>query len=348
MSVADAPLSRKAVVLLSGGLDSTLAARLMLEQGIALHGLYFSMLWGCCDRTQALASADALGIPLLVYKVQEDYLQIVRQPKYGYGTQLNPCVDCRIYMFSIARRYMEELGASFVVTGEVFGQRPMSQQRRSLAIIEAEAGLEGRLLRPLSARLLEPTLPELLGVVDRARLLAVQGRSRREQIALAATRGITDYAQPAGGCLLTNAEFATKVKDLLAHEEQPGAWDMELLTIGRHFRLGPATKAVLGRNETENGLLEVYHRPGKTTLVAPQFAGPSALVVGPFTPEARQLTLVLIGRYTKLEKVSGDPLGFRCNEETLWVARRDMSRSAAPPPVTAAVTGDHPAMAVEA
>ena len=331
-------MTRRAVVLLSGGLDSTLAARLMLEQGIELHGIYFSMLWGCCDKTKALASADELGIPLMVYKVQEDYIQIIRRPKYGYGTQLNPCVDCRIYMFTLARKYMEEIGASFVVTGEVFGQRPMSQMRRSLRIIEADAGLEGRLLRPLSARLLEPTLPEVMGIVDRGKLLAISGRSRREQVALANARGITSYTQPAGGCLLTDAEFATKVKDLLAHDERPGAWDMELLTIGRHVRLTPTTKVILGRNAVENGLLEVYHRPDRTTLVVPQFAGPSALVIGPLTPEAQSLTLQLIGRYTKLEKVSGDPLGFTCGGEAVRLWRRDLCPETTPAPVTAAVT----------
>ena len=184
-------LTRHAVALISGGLDSTLAAQLMLEQGIQLHGIYFSMLWGCCDKDKALAAADTLGIPLMVYKVQEDYIQLIKRPKYGYGSQMNPCIDCRSYMFTLARRYMDELGASFVVTGEVLGQRPMSQMRRSLDIIEAESGLEGRLLRPLSAQLLEPTLPEVLGIVDRDKLLAINGRSRREQVAQVTQRGVS-------------------------------------------------------------------------------------------------------------------------------------------------------------
>src|SRR3989338_289438 len=206
-------MERKCVALISGGLDSALAAKLMLEQGLEVQGLFLSMSWGCCEKDKAQACARRLGIPLMVLGVGDAYLDVIRRPKYGYGSGMNPCVDCRIYMFRIAKRYMEELGAGFVVTGEVVGQRPMSQMRRPLTIIEAESGLEGLLLRPLSAQLLEPTLPELLGVVDRQRLLRLAGRSRHEQFALAKARGITEYSTPAGGCLLTEEPFAKKAKD---------------------------------------------------------------------------------------------------------------------------------------
>src|SRR3990167_3118967 len=173
-------MEKKCVALISGGLDSALAAKLMLEQGIAVHGLFLSMSWGCCEKEKAVSCARQLGIPLMILGVGDAYLDVIRAPKYGYGSGMNPCVDCRIYMFRIAKRYMEEIGAGFVVTGEVLGQRPMSQMRRPLDLIEAESGLEGLLLRPLSAQLLEPTLPELLGGGDRSeeRRVGEEGRSR--------------------------------------------------------------------------------------------------------------------------------------------------------------------------
>ncbi len=294
-------MNRTCVALISGGLDSALAAKLMLEQGLTVHGIFLSMSWGCCDKEKAVSSARQLGIPLMILSVGDAYLDVIRAPKYGYGTAMNPCVDCRIYMFRIAKRYMEEVEAGFVVTGEVVGQRPMSQMRRPLELIEADSGLEGLLLRPLSAHLLEPTLPELLGVVDRTRLLRIAGRSRQEQMALAAHYEIRGYSTPAGGCLLTDDTFAKKVKDLFAHEERPTTKDMELLTLGRHFRIGPTTKIVLGRNEVENLMLEGHAQPGYT-CVRPKFAGPAALLVGDETPEGRATAVALILQYTKPDK----------------------------------------------
>ena len=294
-------MERKCVVLISGGLDSALAAKLMLEQGIEVQGLFLSMSWGCCEKEKAQGCAQQLGIPLMILSIGDAYLDVIRAPKYGYGTAMNPCIDCRAYMFRIAKRYMEEIGAGFVVTGEVLGQRPMSQMRRPLHIIEAESGLEGLLLRPLSAQLLEPTLPELLGVVDRERLLRIAGRSRHEQIELAAANRISGYSTPAGGCLLTDEQFARKAKDLFEHEERPTTKDMELLAIGRHFRLGPRTKVILGRNELENLLLEGHGAAGYT-CIRPKFAGPAALVAGDVSDEAERVVLSLILSYTKEAK----------------------------------------------
>ena len=293
------------MAMISGGLDSAVAGKLMLEQGIEVHGLFLAMSWGCCEKEKAQACATQLGIPLMVLSVGEAYLDVIRSPKYGYGSGMNPCVDCRIYMFRIAKRYMEEIGAGFVVTGEVLGQRPMSQMRRPLDLIEADSGLEGLLLRPLSAQLLEPTLPELLGVVDRERMLRIAGRSRQEQMALARAGGIRDYSTPAGGCLLTDEHFAKKTRDLFAHEERPTTKDMELLTLGRHFRIGPRTKIIIGRNQLENLMLEGYADIGYCCL-RPKFPGPAALVVGTWTPEAQQVALRLILQHTQAEK---RPLG---------------------------------------
>ncbi len=318
-------MERKCVALISGGLDSALAARLMLEQGIEVHGLYLAMSWGCCEKGKAVASAQALGIPLMVLNVGDAYVDVIRSPKYGYGTAMNPCVDCRIYMFRIAKRYMEEVGAAFVVTGEVLGQRPMSQRQRPLDIIEHDSGLEGLLLRPLSAQHLEPTLPELMGVVDRQRLLAISGRSRHEQMALAQDKGITGTSTPAGGCQLTDAFFADKVKDLFAHDTRPTTKDMELLTIGRHFRVGPALKIIIGRNELENLMLEGHADTGYT-CIRPRFAGPAALVAGEATDGARDMAVSLILRHTKDSKRPSGTLDF-------WVT---------PPPVAAAAGGGAP------
>lgn len=314
-------MEKKCVMMISGGLDSALAARLMLEQGIEVQGLFLAMSWGCCEKEKAAAVAQQLGIPLMVLSVGDAYLDVIRAPKYGYGTGMNPCVDCRIYMFRIAKRYMEEINAGFVVTGEVLGQRPMSQMRRPLRLIEADSGLEGLLLRPLSAQLLEPTLPELMGIVDRERLLRIAGRSRQEQMALADARGISDYSTPAGGCLLTDEHFAKKTRDLFAHEERPTTKDMELLTIGRHFRVGPRTKIILGRNEVENLLLEGYAETGYT-CIRPKFPGPSALVVGEWTEEGAHLAVSLICQHTKAEKLPPGTLGFWKNGNG-WTTERN-------------------------
>jgi len=323
-------MERKCVALISGGLDSALAAKLMLEQGIEVQGLFLSMSWGCCEKDKAQACARRLGIPLMVLGVGDAYLDVIRRPKYGYGSGMNPCVDCRIYMFRIAKTYMEELGAGFVVTGEVLGQRPMSQLRRPLDLIEAESGLEGLLLRPLSAQLLDPTLPELLGVVDRQRLLRMVGRSRQEQLALARDKDLTEYSTPAGGCLLTDEHFAKKTRDLFAHEERPTTKDMELLTLGRHYRISPTTKIILGRNALENLMLEGYTDHGYTCM-RPKFAGPAALIVGPWTDEARDVTVSLIVGHTKDQKLPQGPLEF-------WIAGSSwtMPRQALHPVMTEA------------
>src|SRR3989338_10140033 len=177
----------KAVGMLSGGLDSTVAARIIRDLNVEVHGVYFAMPWGCCDKGKAQAAADTLGIPLVVLQLDERYLKIVENPKYGYGSALNPCVDCRIHMFSRARQYMESIGADFVFTGEVLGQREMSQMRHSMNWVEDGSGLKGKLLRPLCAQLLEPALPETAGLIDRAKLLRINGRSRLEQRKLAET-----------------------------------------------------------------------------------------------------------------------------------------------------------------
>ena len=213
----------KAVMLLSGGLDSLLAARVLLDQGIELEALNFvTAFCNCTPKSRCCSSAASavqqLGISLKVINSTQDFLKVVRNPAHGYGSNLNPCIDCRILMFRKAADYMRETGASFIVTGEVLGERPMSQRREAMNLIEKEAGLEGLIVRPLSAELLDPSMPEKEGWIDRKKLLAIRGRSRKPQIALAASYGLKDYPCPAGGCLLTDPIFAARMRDLMQHK----------------------------------------------------------------------------------------------------------------------------------
>lgn len=250
----------KAIGLLSGGLDSTLAAKVVNDLGVDVQGIFFEQLFGCGHKDKVIEWSDSLDINLKVFHLKEDYLKLLQKPKFGYGTAFNPCVDCHIYMCVLARQYMEEVGADFVFTGEVLGQRPMSQLLHNLRNVEKESGLDGRLLRPLSAKLLDATIPEQEGMIDRNRLFAISGRSRKEQIKLAKEFNIVDYGQPAGGCILTDENFARKMRDIFKH----GYRDLQeiiQLKWGRHFRFSQKFKAIVGRDETENDLLVKYaHR----------------------------------------------------------------------------------------
>jgi hypothetical protein len=289
----------RAVGLLSGGLDSALAAKLMLEQGIDVVALHLQAPTAC--RTQVAEVARDLGIRLEVRQKGEEYLKLLRNPRFGYGKNMNPCIDCRVFMFGLARTFMDEVGASFLFTGEVVGQRPMSQMRNTIFRIDHEAGLEGQVLRPLSARLLPETEPERSGWVDRARLLGLAGRGRREQLALAERYGLRSYQSPGGGCLLTDEHFSSKLRDLFAHTPQ-GETDesaVRLLRLGRHFRIAEDTKVVLGRDQQENAALRDYVSPRRHLVEPDGFHGPHALVCGPLTPEAVEAAGRLIARYTR-------------------------------------------------
>ena len=276
----------KAVALLSGGLDSMLAARLLQNQGIEVCGIHFVSVFNCGPKPGARLSAgkaaEALGIPLKVVNFTEEQIGIVRQPPHGYGRAANPCIDCHIAMLRQAGRYMQEIGADFVATGEVAGQRPMSQRVFTLGLIEKEAGLEGRLLRPLSAKALPPTEVEKSGLVDRDGLEDITGRARHRQMALAREFGLTKYPTPAGGCLLTDPEFGARVKDLVEHG-QLTLNDAHLLKVGRHYRLDGSTKVVVGRNERENSVIETFAREGDLLFVVEGIPGPTALLRGDAT-----------------------------------------------------------------
>jgi len=294
----------KAVGLLSGGLDSTLAIKLVLEQGIEVAAFNLVTVFCCCTPKHASCSAARtavrqLGIELKVVNSTEEFLPIVADPKHGHGSGMNPCLDCRILMFRKAHDYMEEIGASFLVTGEVLGQRPMSQRRDAIRLIEKESGLGGYIVRPLSAQHFEPTVPEREGWIDRERLLAIDGRSRREQIALAESLDLTDYPCPAGGCLLTDRVFAARVRDLLDHEGCLRLPDVTLLKIGRHFRLSSEAKAVVGRDEAENEDLRTHAREGDAVLELADIAGPLTLVRGRADARELRLAAAVTARYSK-------------------------------------------------
>jgi tRNA U34 2-thiouridine synthase MnmA/TrmU len=251
----------KAIGLLSGGLDSTLAVKLMMNQGIKVTALNFITPFCTCTRKgckhEANRIAKKFDIPIKVVAAGDEYIQMVKNPKHGYGKNMNPCIDCRIFMLKKAKEYMEEMGASFLFTGEVLGQRPMSQRREAMTIIEKEAGLEGLILRPLSAQFLKPTIPEKEGLIDREKLFGISGRWRKPQMELAEELGIEDYQCPAGGCRLTDTQFAKRVKEAFEHDED-GIQDMNLLKHGKHFRLPSGVKVIVGRNKEENSIISRF------------------------------------------------------------------------------------------
>ncbi|MCG8585617.1 MAG: hypothetical protein MI757_12980 [Pirellulales bacterium] len=295
-------MKRRAVVLMSGGLDSILATRILQEQGIEIEALNFRTIFTCCQDTSAQA-AHELGVRLTVVGQEDEYLDLIKKPKYGYGRGANPCVDCRIYMFEIAKRFMQQVDAQFVASGEVAGQRPMSQKHRDLRTIAEDAGLTDLLLRPLSAKLLPETRPEREGIVDREKLYDIQGRSRKRLIELAHEFGIKNIPTPSTGCSLTEREFGKKVHDLIQIQPDSGRWDFELLRYGRHVRVDENTRIVIGRDEQENlAMAAMFEQPESTAtaMFTPEsFRGPTVLVCGPATEETMRLAGGLVLRYSK-------------------------------------------------
>jgi len=302
-------LNNKAVALLSGGLDSLLALKLMVEQGIEVTALHFTSPFCTCGGknsscgSHAVESGKEIGVNVKVIFKGLDYIDIVRNPKHGYGSHLNPCIDCRIYAFNKAKEFMQTLNASFVITGEVLGQRPMSQRRDTINLIERESGLKGLIVRPLSAKHFPPSLPEIHGIIDREKLLDISGRGRKVQIKKASEKGIINYPCPAGGCLLTDPLFSQKVKDLLDNNINATLQDVNLLKIGRHFRLSEKLKIIVGKDEKENVFLRHLVNlkgNGFTGYLEPvNFAGPVVLLNGEFTENDVMLAGQAILRYSK-------------------------------------------------
>lgn len=269
---------KRALGLVSGGLDSMLAAAVLREQGLEVAGVVFVTPFFGPER--AREAALQLGISLFELDITEPYLPLLHNPPRGFGKCHNPCIDCHILMLREAGPLMEAQGFHFLFTGEVLGQRPMSQHRGALALVARKSGYPELVLRPLSARLLPPTRPEVLGWVDREGLLDLSGRGRKRQMELASRYGIGQYPSPAGGCLLTDPGYAARLKELLARTDQPGRRDLELLKWGRHFRLPGGVKAVVGRTQRENEAISRLLVPGDLVLKVQGYPGPLVLVPG--------------------------------------------------------------------
>jgi len=294
----------KAIALLSGGLDSTLAVLVLLRQGVDITAVTFLTHFGCdisdsssCSRNP-FPAGEKFGFEVKLCHLADKFIEIVKNPEHGHGRNMNPCIDCRILMLREAKELMEITGGDFIVTGEVLGQRPMSQRRDTLNIIDREAGLKGYVLRPLSAKLLNETVPEKQGLVRREMLFNFSGRSRKPQMALARELGLTDYPAPAGGCLLTEPNYSYRLRELLEYDPDPSLKDLHLLRVGRHFRLSDTCKAVVGRDERENGLIESY-ADGDSCLMRVEGVGsPVALLSGQGSGDFVALAASLCARYS--------------------------------------------------
>jgi tRNA U34 2-thiouridine synthase MnmA/TrmU len=289
----------KALGLLSGGLDSILATELMQKQGIEVTAFNVRSPFCLCkkDGCAAVDAAKQLNVPLKIVAAGNDYLRMLRKPKHGYGRNMNPCIDCRIFLMKKAKKYAKEMGASFIFTGEVLDERPMSQHYPAMMLIEKEGGLKGKVLRPLSARLLPETEAEKKGLVDRSKLMDIQGRSRKPQFKLAEEYNIKDYPCPAGGCLLTCEEYAKKIRDLFMHRKRVSMADIALLRVGRHFRVGE-NKIIVGRNEAENKFLVKRKTPNELYFELPSIVGPNTILQGPKSKNAVEWAAKLTAFYS--------------------------------------------------
>ena len=296
----------RAIALISGGLDSILAAKIIQIQGIAVIPLYFKIPF-CHVKAQTYLGKDlgsfvkiSLGEELQTVEISDEFLQLIFKPKYGFGSHMNPCIDCKILMLLRAKELMPQFDAQFIVTGEVLGQRPMSQHKQALKTIEKKSGLTGLLLRPLSAKNITSTIPEEKGWISRDKLLDFSGRSRRPQIKLAKELNISGYPNASGGCLLTDRQFSVRLKDLLDHKVMD-LRNIEFLKIGRHFRLGFNEKLIVGRNEKENRELEDRAAKGDYLFTPDEnIAGPTCLGLGNFSQEMMAISAQIASHYCDL------------------------------------------------
>ena len=289
--------------LMSGGLDSQLAVRVLQSAGAEVEAVCFSTPFFDC--TSAEKAAAALGVRLRVIDFLADEIELLKDPPHGFGGAMNPCIDCHARMIRRAGELMAELGYDFVATGEVVGQRPMSQNRQSIGVVEKCSGMKGRLVRPMSAKLLEPTIPEMEGKLDREKLLDISGRGRERQIALAAEFGITDFPSPAGGCKLTEEGFGRKLRDLMTHEGLDDRRLVELLTVARRFRLPDGSGVLLGRDRVENAKLREMAALG--AVIAPvNVPGPTALVTEVKSASDLELAKRLVAAYSRYDRLEGN------------------------------------------
>jgi len=297
-------MRHKAIALYSGGLDSTLAILLMQRQNIEVQAVTFLTNFGCdagdtssCSKNPAPAAAQ-FGFKLKLCHLGEKFTQIVKKPRFGHGKNMNPCIDCRILMLREAGDLMKMIGADFVITGEVLGQRPMSQRRDTFPVIDRESGLKGRIVRPLSAKLLPITIPEEQGILQREKLLGLNGRTRKPQMALARELGLTDYPTPAGGCLLTDPIYSRRLQDLLRAVPDPDAEELSLLRLGRHFRMSKKCKIIVARNELENNRIAQVKKSEDILMYAVNAGSPFVLLRGSDAGEFIEIGAALCARYS--------------------------------------------------
>lgn len=307
IAVTEEKEKKKVVALLSGGLDSQLAVRMMQEQGfdvsaVAIKTPFCDFDCGRGCGFEIRERADDLNVNLKTVYLGDEYIEMLKHPKHGIGAGFNPCVDCRTMMFDAAKKHMEEIGAEFIISGEVLGQRPMSQHAPALRIIEKESGLIGKIVRPLSAGLLPETDPEKEGLIKRENLGMIKGRTRRNQLEMAKKYGIENPPNAGGGCLLTEPQFGIKAKDLFEHVETPTINDIDLLKIGRHFRLDEETKFVVGRNKDENEMIKAIALPGDILLEAKDYLGPISILRGKNAKDHVEFAASVTLRYSDAPK----------------------------------------------
>jgi tRNA-uridine 2-sulfurtransferase len=289
------------LLMFSGGLDSAIAAHLLKNQGLSLLGIHFVLPFYSGigrEHRQVQSFADALGLPLRIIEEGEEFFTMVRSPKFGFGKSANPCLDCRIHRLEKARKIMEEVGASFIATGEVIGQRPKSQRLECLHLIERRTGLEGRLLRPLCAQHLDPTLPETEGAVKREHLFGWTGRSRHPQLAYAREHGL-QHMSPAGGCLLTMVPSGKRYLQLVERYPDFDLTDFKLIAYGRHFLLTDHCRMVIARDDAENEPIEKIVTENDLCFDLADTPGPMGVGRGKFTEEDIATAAAMVARYSR-------------------------------------------------
>jgi tRNA-specific 2-thiouridylase len=302
----------KAIALFSGGLDSVLAMKLIVEQGIEVVALNINM--GFSSKNEKLEHMQnmcrQIGVELKLIDIQDEFLQsVLFNPKHGYGKHFNPCIDCHAKMFEVAKRVMEAEGASFLISGEVMGQRPMSQNKDALQTVLDESNCDGLLLRPMSAKMLKPTIAEENGWVDRERLEGIVGRSRERQLEMVKEIGLKDFESPGGGCLLTDAYFAKKMVDFIKHDKFE-VKDIPLMKYGRHLRLKDGAKLVVGRDKEENGYLQEIDNDKYYHIKTVDLPGPHAMLSKNATDNDIELATRIILTYCKTSPQNRYKLSF--------------------------------------
>jgi len=331
--LAETKEKKKIVALLSGGLDSTLAIKTMQKQGFEVSAVAiktpfcdFDCGRGCGFEIRE--KADNLGVNLKTVYLGDEYIEMLKHPKHGFGSGMNPCIDCRAMMFEAGKKHMEEIGAEYIISGEVLGQRPMSQFAPALKKIEKLSNLEGKIVRPLSAALLPATDPEKNGLIKRKDLGMIRGRSRKEQLKMAKEFGIEDPPNAGGGCLLTDPAFSLRAIDLFKHIETPTTNDIDLLKIGRHFRLDKNAKLVVGRNKDENEMIKALALQNDILLEAKEHVGPTTLLRGNNIDNHVELSASVTLRYSDAPKNKTGVVLVHKNEDATEISVKSAEETA--------------------